>query len=293
MSKFLNIAEEVLLLAIEEKGGLDPHSKTLDIVLASAVLMDLAVHHMIDSDGDILIPKVSEPTGDPLRDKVLAGLLASPEQHTFAFWIAKIGFRAEELKAGLLASLVEKGILKVENKTVFWFFKTRKYPIVADSELKEVKARIREFVLGEHNSDIHDWAILSLINYGGMLPTVFDEAEFHLNRKRIAELARTNPIGRAISAALETMSPSFQLATMTKSLVHTKSAQEKLDKLVEEMKLKYHIEDDEDLPDWLRKGTSQYEKTLEFIEKTGTNNIYYHHFLGEYFVINNASVFSS
>jgi len=292
MSKFLNIAEEVLLLAIEENGGLDPHSKTLDIVLASAVLMDLAVQHMIDSDGDILIPLASEPTGDPLRDKVLAGLLASPEQHTFAFWIAKIGFRAEELKAGLLASLVEKGILTVENKKVICLFKSRQYTFVADSDLKEEKARVQEFVFGDHHSDMHDWAILSLVNYGGMLPTVFDEAEFHLNRKKIAELARTSPIGRAISAALETMSPSFQLASMTKSLMHTKSAQEKLDKLVEEMKLKYHIEDDEDLPDWLRRGTPQYEKTLEFIEKTGTNNIYYHHFLGKYFVKNSESVFS-
>ena len=52
------------------------------------------------------------------------------------------------------------------------------------------------------------------------------------------------------------------------------------------MKEKFRIADDKDLPSWLRKGTEQYQKTLDFIEETGTSEIYYHWKKEQYFVQN-------
>jgi hypothetical protein len=80
-------------------------------------------------------------------------------------------------------------------------------------------------------------------------------------------------IGQSISQALEEVNIAFKLQSKAKELVTKKTAQQKLDDLVEIMKTRHGIDETEDLPEWLRKGTEQYLKTLEFIEATGTNHI--------------------
>jgi hypothetical protein len=39
---------------------------------------------------------------------------------------------------------------------------------------------------------------------------------------------------------------------------------------------------DSDLPDWLRKGTDQYQKTLSYIKETGTREILFNPKTGRY-----------
>ena len=65
-------------------------------------------------------------------------------------------------------------------------------------------------------------------------------------------------------------------------IMEIKSAEEKMNELVEEMKSLWQITNEEDLPEWLRKGTDQYLKTLSFIEETGTNEIIYNAKTGKY-----------
>jgi len=48
------------------------------------------------------------------------------------------------------------------------------------------------------------------------------------------------------------------------------------------MKALMHLENDSDLPEWIRKGTDQYEKTLQFIRETGTNEISFNAQSGKY-----------
>jgi len=52
--------------------------------------------------------------------------------------------------------------------------------------------------------------------------------------------------------------------------------------LIKQTKQIYNIEHNDDLPDWLKKGTQQYEKTLELITKTGRIDIYFDEKTGEY-----------
>jgi len=71
---------------------------------------------------------------------------------------------------------------------------------------------------------------------------------------------------------------------MTKSLLGIKTPEEKLNMLAKEMKENFRIIEEKDLPEWLRKGTDQYQKTLDYIKKTGTSNIYYNKEKDKYFI---------
>ena len=75
----LRIAEEILVLIIDsEKGGihasLSDHSR--DVVIAGAVLMDLALEQRIDTDLQQLFPVDPTPLGDDLLDSTLADICA-------------------------------------------------------------------------------------------------------------------------------------------------------------------------------------------------------------------------
>lgn len=293
MSNFLTIPEEILLLSIDESGGISPESKTLDVVLASAILMDLAIRKRIDTDLHNLIHIDGSPTGDAILDDALTFLFENPVEKPTEYWVTQLGLRADVYKEDLLASLTLKKVLKVENKRILWMFSSRKYPIIGDKELKEVKTRVRELVFSSEIPDLQEMAIVSLAFYGSLLGFLFTANEIDNYKARIEQIAKMDLIGQSIGKALLEFSVSFQFASKAKAILGIKTAEQKLEGLVDDIKTKYRIKNDEDLPDWLRRGTEQYGKTLDFIDKVGTSDIYYHIGKKEYFVRDYASVFSS
>lgn len=292
MPSFLTIPEEILLLSIDESGGISSESKTIDVVLASAILMDLAIRKRIDTDIQYLIHVDGTPTGDAILDDALTVLFENQVSKTPVYWITQLGLRADAYKEDLLASLTLKRVLKVENKRILWMFSTRKYPVIGNKELKEVKSRVRELVFSTELPDLQDMAIISLAFYGSLLDFLFSPEEIDKYKGRIEQIAKMDLIGQAIGRALEELSLSFQITSGVKAFLGIKTPEQKLETLVDDIKTKYRISRDEDLPDWLRKGTEQYKKTLAFIEKEGTADVYYHPGKQEYYVRDYISVFS-
>ncbi len=281
MENFLSIPEEVLLLSVGENGGEVPQDKNFEVVLAASILMDLAILNRLDSDIEKLIPVDNKPTGDIVLNDALEMIFANKEVQDPAYWISQLAVRGEEFSESIIASLVLKKVLKIENQKLLWFFSKRKYPLVQDKEVKEVKLRVRELVFSEEIPDLRDIVIISLLNYGQMLQLVFTEFEISKYKARIEKIAMMDLIGQAISKALREFASS-QRSSFAKNILGVKTSEEKLEALVKEMSEKYRIKNEKDLPEWLRKGTAQYQKTLAFVEKTGSADIYYNKRKDEY-----------
>jgi predicted ATP-binding protein involved in virulence len=282
MENFLSIPEEILLLSIGENGGEVPQDKNFEVVLAASILMDLAMQNRLDSDLEKLIPVDNTPTGDIVLNDAIEMIFADKTKQDPSHWVSQLAIRAEEFSESIVASLVLKKVLKIENQKLLWFFSKRKYPIVHDTEMKEVKLRVRELVFGDDIPDLRDIVIVSLLHYGQMLELVFTEFEISKYRSRIEKIAMMDLIGQAISKSLKEFATS-SFTSLAKSILGVKSPEEKLESLVKEMKEKYRINNDKDLPEWLRKGTAQYIKTIAYIEKTGRADIYYSKRKDEYF----------
>jgi Golgi phosphoprotein 3 len=288
MENFLTIPEEILLLSVGENGGVVPHDKNFEVVLAASILMDLAMNNRLDSDLEKLILVSDAPLKEAVLDDALEMIFAKKDIQVPSFWISQLAVRSEEFMEYLVSSLIVKKVLKVENQKLLWFFSKRKYPLVKDVEIKEVKLRVREIVFSTDIPDLRDIVIISLLHYGQLLPLVFTEAEISQYKSRIEKIAMMDLIGQAISQTL-TVFVSHKFSSMTKSMLGIKTPEEKLIVLVKEMKEKFRIADDNDLPAWLRQGTDQYQKTLDFIEKSGTAEIYYNKKKDQYFKHNLAA----
>ncbi len=282
MENFLTIPEEIFLLTIDENGENRFKNRRFDTILASSILMDLALQNRIDTDLENVIPDNSTPTGNPILDTVLFSVLQENNLRPITWWLSSISEKGANLKEEIISSLVDKEILTTDDIKVFWMFRQRKYPIIKDKEIKDVKERVRDIVFFKDEiPDFRDIVIVSLIHFGDMKSLVFSPEEIEENADRIEQLAKMDLVGQAISKSLK-KSLSDVISDAAKNMLGIKSPEEQLTEFVEATKKKFKIKENADLPEWLRKGTVQYEKTLQFVREKETADIIYKR--GKYFV---------
>jgi len=280
---FLNVPEEIALLALDEDGEIHPKIKSpkFDIVIASAILMDLALRHQIDTDMENVIPDKLQPIGDPILDVVIEEIEKYGKPLPIKDWIAELSIMGQFFRDEIITSLVAKKVLKIENKKVLWMFSKRVYPLVNDQEIKEVRARIRDMVFSDEIPDPKDIVILSILKHADLLDVLFTNKEISDYKERINQIAKMDMIGLAIGEELD----NFKLSDIKNFFTNEdKTPEEMLEEHVRELKEKFRITDNSKLPEWLRKGTPQYEKTLEFVREKGTGDVTYNHRTGIYFV---------
>ncbi len=285
MNTPLTIPEELFLLTINEKTGRKAFlkSKKFDILLAAAILMDLALQQRIDSDLEYIIPDRPEPTGSPMLDQAYELIKMATKQEKISYWLIKLAEKAHHYRELIVSGLVEKGLVKIEKEGVFLGFGSVKYPmLINEKEVIEVKTRVREIIFSKDFPDFRDVVIISIAWYGGLLNLILSEEQIKTQQSRIEQLARMDLIGQAVSKSIKELTLSIVLSMRAREILGIKSPEEKLEELVEEIKALMHINDDNDLPEWLRKGTEQYGKTLQFIKETGTNEISFNAQSGKY-----------
>ena len=285
MDHLLTIPEELFLLTVNDNTGRRAFmkSKKFDLLLAAAILMDLALHHRIDTDLEGVIPDQPEPTGHPLLDLVLTQIRQSHELQKINWWLVKIAEKSTLYREILVAELLAKGLIRIEHERVFLGFASNKYPIlIHDREVIEVKTRVKSLIFSNELPDFRDVVIISLAWYGGLLDLILTEEEIQQYQTRIDQLARMDLIGQAVSKSLHELTLSIVVGMRAREIFGITSPEEKLEELVEELKSLMHIDEDQNLPEWLRKGTAQYLKTLDYIKKTGTNEIIFNAKTGQY-----------
>lgn len=202
----LSFAEEILLLAFDDQGSIRQLSTvSLDYALAGAVLTDLALLNRIDTDPDSLFVVDQTPTGDVLSDSVLDEIRSHADRRPAIHWLDHFAKHGAWIQDQVLNRLIEKRILKREDRKILWVFEVRRYPIVDNTEPKEVKTRLRELILSDDIPDPHDAVLISLINACGLFTEIFTKSELDTVRPRIDILAKLDLIGREIAHAISTI----------------------------------------------------------------------------------------
>ena len=115
---------------------------TREYALAGAVLMDLALEGRIDTDPERLFVIDPTPLKDDLLDPMLLRIVQSPKRRDTRQWIEQTVTYAGDIQERSLVRLVERGILRREDDRFMWVFHERRYPIIDNKAVQEVKLRI-------------------------------------------------------------------------------------------------------------------------------------------------------
>lgn len=200
----LSFAEEIYLLALdEEKGKLRPRpSFVLEYAMAGALLMDLALADRIDADLSALKVISETSMGDRLLDEVLRELCGQPRPQPISFWLKELADQSREIEQRVLDSLVRKGVLRRDSRKILWVFQVHRYPVLDNRDVKEVRTRLHELILGDDIPEPRDIVLISLGNACRLMATLFTAEAYEEVRPRISALARLDMIGQEMYEAI-------------------------------------------------------------------------------------------
>lgn len=212
----LCFAEEIFLLALDDRAGtLKPLPvSALEFALPGALLAELAFLNRIDVDLQALRVVDNRPTGNALLDEVLGQLESQPGEQSTSFWLSFFAGQARQIQDCILAQLVAKGILKIEARKILWVFKTRRYPLLDNREIKEVKTRLRELILSDDIPDPRDAVLISLAEACRLFDDLFSEAELARAQPRLKALAKIELIGQEVAKSIREIAQAMALAMM-------------------------------------------------------------------------------
>jgi golgi phosphoprotein 3 len=201
----LTLAEQLLLLALDdETGKLRPlPDRALDYALAGAILADLTRVGRIQVDRDSIeivdpTPVESAPEDFGLLDLEQAGV------KSLRGALSHLAGDAHGLRKRLTGQLVEKGILREEDREFLWIFHFSRYPLADPTAENAVKQRLRNrILLPELPLTETDRVLISLVHVCQMEDLLLSETEQERHRGRIEEIFQQDKIGKAVIECLE------------------------------------------------------------------------------------------
>ncbi|AGL21010.1 GPP34 family phosphoprotein [Actinoplanes sp. N902-109] len=207
------LAEELLLLAYDDRTGKATGSRIgLDLGMAAAVLVDLALAGRIAYVGGNLVVNDPTPTGDPIADRVLAKA-AEDDPHTPAQWVQRLRHR---LRQHVLEDLIARGVVRDVDETQMGAIHIHRYPTTDHAYEAEIRKRLAEALITDEIPDERTAALCTLLVATRMEPALRlppeDAARAHERLEQIASGA-----GFSGSANLEdsVVRPSVALVVAT------------------------------------------------------------------------------
>ena len=177
----------------------------LDIVVAGAVLMELAFEGRIDTDLERLVVADATPLDDDLLDPALADIAAGPDSRSADFWLARTATRGEAIRELALARLVEAEILEADAGGVFlsrFVRRSRRYPSRDGQYLEEVRLRIMRVLFSEEIPGPRDAMLICLSDASGVLRRLLPADERRRLRGRIELIGKLDLIGQSLLRAI-------------------------------------------------------------------------------------------
>lgn len=220
----LDLAEELLLLALEDESGRinQAASTTLPFGLAGAMLMDLTLRERLGMEGDRVVVLDASPTGDGVLDSALWEIEADEKSRKAQHWVRKLG--GWRPKDRVTEQLLERGVLRLQEDYVLWLIPyNRHLPMDTSAEL-ELRARLRDIVINGRTPDARSAALLSLIKSCNLVEDVFGRADRKRVRERLDEISERELINTAVSDTVAASQAATQAAMSASVIAATTSA---------------------------------------------------------------------
>ncbi len=196
-----SLSEEILLLALDDEKGHVGMGVciTLDTALAGAQLLDLAIAKRITIEDKRVIPLHGPPLEDPVLAAALARIREENEPKKAEKIIPKL---TKGLRKRLLAQLVEKGLVREDERKVLGFISKNRYPEANGAVEDELRRRLRDVILVERTPDERTAALAAVIQAADLESLIMNRQERKASKQRLKELAEREVFSPAIRHAI-------------------------------------------------------------------------------------------
>lgn len=204
MEHVLRLVDEVILLLRRDEDLASLHVPTLSLryAIAGSVLMELAIENRIDTDLEHLTLIDAAPIGDELIDPTLAEIAASDGRDT-RHWLERTAVRADDVHAGVLNRLVDRGLLERRAQTSKRRSRSWQPEIIDGEARRDVRMRVMGVLLDDEIPDPRDVMLICLADAGGAFTEMLSRREFAAVVPRVEQIRRLDLIGRAVIRAID------------------------------------------------------------------------------------------
>ncbi|MFV2115622.1 GPP34 family phosphoprotein [Micromonospora sp. LOL_025] len=163
------LAEELLLLAYDDETGKATMPRiSLDLGMAAAVLIELALAgRIVYSEGSLTVVDPT-PTGEPLVDGVLARM-AADTPHSPSSWVQRL---RHGLRDKILGDLCAQGVVRDVDETELGFIHVHRYPTVDPAVEADTRRRLAEALASGELPDERTAALATLVAVLRMEPAL-------------------------------------------------------------------------------------------------------------------------
>ena len=212
------LAEELLLLAYDDQTGKATGSRIgLDLGMAAAVMVDLALAGRVAYIDGYLKVIDATPTGEAIADTVLAKA-AEGEPHTPAQWLQRL---RHGLRTRVLEDLVARGVVQDVDEMQMDYIHVHRYPTVEPSVEAEIRKRLAEALVTDQVPDERTAALCTLLTACRMEPALRlppeEAAEAHARLEAIANGAGFSG-GANLEDSIVRPSVALVVATLSKAI---------------------------------------------------------------------------
>ncbi len=199
-----NVFEVLFILALDEEEGYIVESvvENLEIALAGAVLVELALQERIElRDGRVMVSN-QEHSRHPILDRALNDVLNETRPRKPRYWINTLANK--KLLQEIGHDLVEQGVFLRHKKRL-------RLPVSSGEDqapiplLKySIKSHLREIVLAGGQPELADQVLLSFLYHADLLRLVFTVGERKIASKEIKNLFKNGGLSETMKKFVTT-----------------------------------------------------------------------------------------
>ena len=216
----LILAEQTLLIALDDEKGRDTTNWGSDAGLAGALLLDLARLELVTADagGKIAALDGPQPAHDLLRDAYTA-IRSSSKPRDAKGWVEHLPRDLKPLRRRLARGLVQRGILSEEHSKMLGVLTTTRFPTIDRAPERDLRERLRDVLLTDREPTEEEALLVGLLEPLGLIDTVVPKDRRKDARKRAKAVAEQGLTGTAVRDAIRAVQAAVIAAIVASTVV--------------------------------------------------------------------------
>jgi Golgi phosphoprotein 3 len=221
----LFLYEEIMLLALKDEEGTIASGTMYNYAVGGAIIAELLLNQSIavDQPKKKKLVSVNNPEllNDSLIDEWLIKMSSAKRRKTLQDWVSRVA-NTKDLKHRIALQLCQRGILKMDEKTILLLFTQRIYPEINPEPEREIINRLHSTIFTDTDDiDARTIVLLSLAKNANILPVIFGKREIKQRKKRIEQIVNGDIAGKATKEAIDAMQAAVMVACIMPAIMMT------------------------------------------------------------------------
>jgi hypothetical protein len=216
----LTLAEQTLLIALDDEKGRDTTQWGSDAGLAGALLLDLARLELLDTDasGEIIALDGPERGDELLRDAYATIRSSSKPRHAKGS-VERLPRELKPLRQRIARGLVQRSILSEEHSKTLGILNTTRFPTLDPEPERDLRERLDDVLLADREPTEDEALLLGLLEPLGLIDSIVPKDRRKDARRRAKAVAEQGLTGTAVRDAIRAVQAAVIAAIATSTVV--------------------------------------------------------------------------